>query len=126
MTDRVAVWRALCQLYFADLVTDGAGQAGVEGTLPIGVGILHARLAHRVVIVRAVHEHSLAGRAHRAGRAGGRHLVEEEAVVADANGVVGVGAGRLHPHQAGTLSAGTAFLCEAVVLREGLTWGKGG
>jgi len=121
VADRVDVGRALPQLYLTVLVTEGAGQAGVEGAVPVGVGVVHALLAHRVVLVFAVRVHAPARRAHRTRLALALHLVEEEVVVADAVGVVGVGAGRLHPHQAGALGAGPALLCDAVVLRVGLT-----
>ncbi|TNN50526.1 hypothetical protein EYF80_039275 [Liparis tanakae] len=105
---------------------DGAGQAGVQGAVAVGVGVVHALLAHRVVVVFAVGEHALARRAHGARLAAVLQLVEEEVVVADAVGVVGVGAGRLHAHQAGALGAGPALLRHAVVLRVGLACRGGG
>lgn len=116
MTDRVTFWCAHSQLYLTVLVTDGAGQAGVEGALPVRVGIVHALLAHRVVFVFAVREHALARRAHRTRHALTGYPVEEKIVVADADGVVGVGAWRLHPHQAEALCACPALLCVTVVL----------
>lgn len=121
MADRVTDRRAHGQLYLRLLVTDGAGQAGVQGALPVGVGIVHTLLTHGVVVVLAVREHALARRAHGARLALARYRVEEVVVVADADGVVGVGAGRLHPHQAGALCAGLALLRHTVVLGEGLT-----
>lgn len=65
MTDRVTGWCAHRQLYLSFLITDGAGQAGVEGAFPVGEGIVQTLLTHRVVIVLAVREHALACRAHR-------------------------------------------------------------
>lgn len=123
MADRVAERRAHGQLYLRLLVTDGAGQAGVQGALPVRVRIVHALLAHGVVVVSAVREHALALRAHGAQLALARDGVEEVVVVADADGVVGVGAGLLHPHEAGALGAGLALLGHAVVLGEGLACG---
>lgn len=123
MTDRVADWCAHGQLCLSVFFTDGAGQAGVKGALPVRVGIVHALLAHRVAIVFAVLVHALADWAHRTRHTLARCRVKEIVVVADADGVVGVGAGRLHPHEAGTLSAGPALLRVTVVLREGLTCG---
>lgn len=116
MTDRVLGWCALSQLYFNVIITDGAGQAGVKGAFPIRVGIIHALFTHRVVIVFAVRVHTLAFRADRTWLAVAGPRIEEIIVVADADGVVGVGAGRVHPHQASTLSAGPALLCVTVVL----------
>lgn len=126
MTDGVRGGRALRQLGLRVLVADGAGQAGVQRAVPVRVGVVHALLAQRVVAVPAVREHALAHRAHRARLAAARHRVEEVVVVADADGVVGVGAGGLHPHQAGAQRARPALLRVAVVHREGLTWGGGG
>lgn len=122
MADGVADRRALLQLYLGVLVADAAGQAGVQGAVAVGEGLVHTRLAHGVVVVVAVGEHALARRADGARRAAARHVVEEEVVVAHADGVVGVGARRLHAHQAGALGAGQALLGDAVVLREGLAW----
>lgn len=116
MTDRVSVRCAHSQLYLTLLITDGAGQAGVEGAFPVRESIVHALLTHRVVTVFTVCKHALTHRAHRTRLALAGYRVEEEVVVADADGVVGVSAGRLHPHQADTLSAGLALLRETVVL----------
>lgn len=120
VTDGVRGGRALGQLGLGLLVADGAGQAGVQGALPVRVGVVHTLLAHRVPVVPAVHIHATARRAHRARLAPARYGVQEVVVVADADGVVGVGAGRLHPHQAGAEGAGGAPLRVAVVPREGL------
>ncbi len=98
MTDRVTGWCAVSQLYLSFLVTDGAGQAGVEGALPVRERIIYALLTHGVVIVFAVQKHTLAFRAHRARLALPRYRVEEIVVVANADGIIGVGAGRVHPH----------------------------
>lgn len=121
MADRVTGRRAHSLLRLRVLVTDGAGQAGVEGALPVGEGIVHTLLTHRVVFVFAVREHALARRTHRAQLALSGPRVQEVVVVADADGVVGVGAGRLHPHEAGALGAGPALLRVTVDLRVGLT-----
>lgn len=121
VTDGVRGGRALGQLGLGLLVADGAGQAGVQGALPVRVGVVQTLLAHRVAVVLAVQIHASARRAHRARLAPTRYGVQEVVVVADADGVVGVGAGRLHPHQAGAERAGRALLRVAVVLREGLT-----
>lgn len=120
MTDGVRGGRALRQLGLGVLVADGAGQAGVQRALPVRVGVVQTLLAQRVAVVLAVREHALAHRAHRARLAAPRHRVQEVVVVADADGVVGVGAGRLHAHQAGAERARPALLRVAVVLREGL------
>lgn len=66
------------------------------------------------MVVLAVRVDALAGRAHGARLALLRQGVEEEVVVADADGVVEVGAGRLHPHEAGALGAGPALVRVAV------------
>lgn len=116
MTDRVTGRCAHSHLYLSFLITDGAGQARVEGTFPVREGIVQTLLTHGVVIVFAVREHTLACRANRTRLALARHRVEEVVVVADADGVVGVGAGRVHSHQAGTLGAGPALLRVTVVL----------
>lgn len=128
MAHGVAERRALHQLRLGVLVADGAGQAGVQRAVPVGVGLVQTLLARRVVFVLAVGEHALAGGADGARRAAARRQVEEEVVVADAHGVVGVGARRLHAHQAGAQRAGLAALAQAVLLREGLAcrWGVGG
>ena len=115
MTDRVPGGRALSQLCLRFLIADGAGQAGFQGALPVGEGVVDALLAHRVVVVLAVTVHASPQRAHRTRLAAPRDGVEEVVVVADADGVVGVGAGRLQPHQAGALRARAALLCVAVV-----------
>lgn len=122
MADGVADRRALLQLRLGVLVADAAGQAGVQGAVAVGEGLVYARLACGVVVVVAVGEHALARRADGARRAAARHLVEEEVVVAHTDGVVGVGARRLHAHQASAQGAGQALLGDAVVLREGLAW----
>lgn len=116
MTDRVADWCAHGQLFLGFFITDGAGQAGVKGAFPVRESLVQTLLAHRVVIVLAVFVHALADRAHRARHTPARYRVKEIVVVADADGVVGVGAGRLHPHEAGALGAGPALLGVAVVL----------
>lgn len=123
MTEGVRGGRALRQLGLGVLVADGAGQAGVQRALPVRVGVVHTLLAQRVALVLAVQEHALARRAHRARFAAPRHRLEEVVVVADADGIVGVGAGRLHPHQAGAERARPARLRVAVDLREGLACG---
>lgn len=116
MADGVADGRAHSQLYLNALIADGARQARVQGALPVGVGVVQTLLTQRVVVVLAVRQHALARRAHRTGLAAARQLAEEEAVVADTDGVVGVGARRLHPHQASALGAGLTYLRVAVVL----------
>lgn len=126
VTDGVAERRALLQLLLGVLVADGAGQAGVQRAVAVGEGLLHALLAHRVVVVPAHGVHALAGGADGAGRAAVRVAVVEVVVVAHAHGVVGVGARRLHAHQAGALGAGLAALAQAVVLRVGLACRGGG
>lgn len=125
MAHGVAERRALLQLRLGVLVADGAGQAGVQRALLVGEGLVQALLAHRVVVVLAVGEHALAGGADGARRAAARRVVEEEVVVADAHGVVGVGARSLHAHQAGALGAGLAALAQAVAFGEGLACGEG-
>lgn len=65
MAHRVTGWCALSQLFLRVLITDGAGQAGVEGAFPVREGIVHTLLTQRVVVVFAVLEHTLACRAHR-------------------------------------------------------------
>lgn len=115
VTDGVRGGRARGQLGLGVLVADGAGQAGVQPALPVGVGVVQTLLAHRVVVVLAVRVHALAHGAHGARLAVAQHRVEEEVVVADADGIVGVGAGRLHPHQAGAERARPALLRVAVV-----------
>lgn len=124
VTDRVTGWRAFSQLCLGFLVTDGAGQAGVEVAVLLRESIVHTFLTHGIVVVFAVTEHTLSRRANRARLALPRHQAEEVVVVADADGVVGVGAGCLHPHQARALSAGPTLLRVAVVLRERLTCGR--
>lgn len=116
VTDRVAVGRALSQLYLRFLVTDGAGQAGFEVTVPVGECIVEALFADRVVIVFTVSQHALSDRAQCTGLAAAGDFVEEVVVVADADGIVGVGAGSLQPHQAGALSARSALLCVTIIL----------
>lgn len=116
MTDRVVGRRAQSQLCLSFFITDGAGKAGFEGAFPVREGIVQTLLTHRVVIVVAVRIHPLSYRANCTGLAVARYCVEEEVVVADAGGVVGVGAGRLQPHQASTLCAWPALLCVTVVL----------
>lgn len=120
MADGVRGGRALRQLGLGVLVADGAGQAGVQRAVPVRVGVVQTLLAQRVALILAVREHALAHRAHRARLAAPQHGLEEVVVVADADGIVGVGAGRLHPHQAGAERARPALLRVAVVLREGL------
>lgn len=95
VTDRVAVRRALDQLYLGFLVADGAGQARLEGALAVRVGIVHTLLTHGVVLVFTVRVHTLPHRANRAGLAATGNGVEEVVVVAITDGVVGVGAGSL-------------------------------
>lgn len=121
MTDRVTGRDARSQLCLRAFLTDGAGQAGVKGAFPIREGIVHTLLTHRVVIMFAVRIHALTYGAHRTRLAAAAYHVEEEVVVADTDGVVGVSAGRLHPHQTCTLSARPAHLCVTVVLGVGLT-----
>lgn len=121
MTDRVTGRRAHIQLYLSVLVTDGAGQAGFEVAFPVRVGIVHTLLTHCVMIVLTVSQYALSHRAQCAGLATAQHRAEEVVVVADTDGIIGVSAGSLQPHQAGALSARSALLCEAIVLREGLT-----
>lgn len=124
MTDRVAGRRAQSQLYLSFLVTDGAGQAGFEGAFPVRVCIVHALLANRVMIVFTVRQHALSYRAQCTGLAATRHSAEEVVVVADTDGIIGVSAGSLQPHQASTLSARSALLCVTIILREGFTCKK--
>lgn len=116
MTDRVADGRALLQLCLCLLVTDGAGQTGVQGAVPLREGIVHTLFTHRVVVVGAVLVHTLSHRADRARLALPRDLTQEEVVVANADGVVGVSAGRLHAHHPETLGTRHALLRVAVVL----------
>lgn len=123
MADGVVGRRAHAQLHLRFLVADGAREAGLQGALPVGEGVVHALLAHRVVVVVAVRVHALPRRAHGARLAAAGDPVEEVVVVAGADGVVGVGAGRLQPHQAGALCARLALLRVTVVLREGLACG---
>lgn len=123
MADGVGDGRALLQLCLRVLVADGAGQAGVQRAVPVRVGVVHTLLARRVPVVLAVREDALARGAHGARLAAARHRVQEVVVVAHAHGVVGVGARRLHPHQARAQRARMALLRVAVVLREGLACG---
>lgn len=116
MADRVRDRRALSLLYLSFLITDGAGQAGVEEALLVRVGVVQTLLTHSVMVVFAVCVHTLPHWAHRARLALARYDVKEIVVVTDADGVIQVSAGRLHPHQADALSAGSALLCVTVVL----------
>lgn len=116
VTDGVTSRCAHSQLGLRFFITDGAGQAGVKGAVPVGVSIVQTLLTHRVVIVLTVSVHALACRAHGAWHTPARYRVEEIVVGADADGVVGVRARRLHPHQAQALGAGPALLCVTVVL----------
>lgn len=121
MTDRVTCGRALSQLRLRVLITDGTRQTGFEGALSVREGIVHALFAHRVVFMVTVAEHALSYWTDCAVLAAACVVIEEVVVVADAHGIVGVRAGRLQPHQAGTLLARLTLLCVTVVLREGLT-----
>lgn len=121
MTDRVAGRRAHSQLYLSFLITDGAGQAGFEGAFPVRVDIVHALLTNRVMIVFTVSQHALSYRAQCTGLAAARHFVEEVVVVADTDGIIGVSAGSLQPHQSSTLSARSTLLCVTIIPWEGLT-----
>lgn len=116
MTDGVLRGRARAQLQLRVFVADGAGQAGLERAVRVREGVVQTRLAHGVVIEGAVRVHALPRGTHRARLAAAGDDVEEEAVVADAHGVVGVGARRLEPHQARALCARPALLRVAVVL----------
>lgn len=120
-TDRVTDRGASCVLYLCLFFTDGAGQAGVKRTFPIRVGRVHTLLTHCVVIMVAVYVHALTHGAHSARLTGTGYCTEEVVVVADADGIVGVGAGRLHPHQTCTHSTRLALLRVTVVLGVGLT-----
>lgn len=116
VAEGVADGRAGAQLHLDALITYGAGQAGVQGAVPVGVGVVYTLLTHRVMVVLAVCQHALARRAHRAGLAAPRHLTQVVVVVTHADGIVGVSAGRLHAHQTCTHGAGDTGVCVAVGL----------
>lgn len=116
MTDRVTTGRTLGQLSLCILVADSAREAGVQGALPLRVGVVQTLLTYCVMVMGAVRIHALSHRAHGAQLTLLSDLAEEKVVVTDADGIVGVGAGRLHAHHACALSTGLALLCVTVVL----------
>lgn len=72
----------------------------------------------------AAEQHAVTHGAFGAGLTAIRLFIQVVTVVADAGGIVGVCAGRLHAVQAGAHRAGLTFLCVAEVFREGFTWIK--
>ena len=95
------------------LVADGAGQAGLPRTLLVRVRISGALLAHGVAVVFTAVQHALALRALGAALTLAGQLVEVVAVVANTDGIVGVGAGRLHAEEAHAAGARLARLVVA-------------
>lgn len=115
VTDRSAA----LQLHIR-LLAHCAGQTRVERGFLVREGVIYALLAHRVTVVVTTHQHPLTNGTHRACLAAAHDAVEKEAVVTDADGVVGVGAGRQHPHEFGAGGTHLTFLRVAEVLRERL------
>lgn len=98
------------------VITSGAGDAGFPRTLLVRVGVLSARLTHRVVVRLTAEQHALPFRTFSAKFTPLRELVQVVTIVAHTDGIVGVRAGRLHAEQACALCAQLTFLCVAEVL----------
>lgn len=93
------------------LITGAAGDARLPGVFLVRVRVLVALFAHRVVIKVAAVQHALAFGTFGAGLTPLCHCVHIVFVVANAGGVVGVGAWRFHAKQASAYCAGLTFLC---------------
>lgn len=108
VADRTAVLQHL-----VSLVTSCAGDAGIPETVLVRESVVVARLTHRVLVRPAAVQHAPAFGTLGAGFTTLRDFVVVVAIVACANGVVGVGAGRAHAEQAGAFCTKLTFLCVA-------------
>lgn len=121
LADGVTDRSAALQLHIR-LLAHCAGQTRVERGFLVWERVINALLAHRVAVEVTAQQHPLTHRTHRAGLAAACDAAEKEAVVTDADGVVGVGAGRQHAHEIGTGCTRLTFLRVAEVLGERLAW----
>lgn len=124
MTPCIFVGRAVPHENLYSLLTDGAGQAGVQRALLIRVGVVQTLLTERVVGVLAAYHHTMAAWTHGARLALVRQFAHEVGVVAHTHSVVGVSAGGLHTHETRALFTRLTLLCVTERLRERLTWRK--
>lgn len=113
MANGVADRTALLQ-HLISLITSCAGDAGVPETILVRESVVVvARLTHRVVVRLAAVQHAMAFGTFGAGFTPVRDFAMVVAIVACANGVVGVGAGRAHAEQACAFCTKLTFLCVA-------------